>query len=117
MPEAPSEEWMQVFANLLPAHYLAESLAALIEHDTNYPTRYPLVFAAADAALQCGYAAGIRIDPAEPDWPVIYIELPTGQVSWHMPAHSVVFDGHTTPEKHDRIRAFLAANAKEGPVA
>lgn len=57
----------------------------------------------------CGDAQiewGIRIDPAEPEWPVLYFELPTGQVSYHMPQHVNEWDGHDTPEKNRRIAAF-----------
>ncbi len=79
-----------------------------IEHaDTDYPKRYGIVFEAVDIALKLGYPAGIRIDPAEPEWPVVYIELPTGQVSWHMPQHPVPYDGHTTEQKYERTRAYI----------
>jgi hypothetical protein len=57
-------------------------------------------------------------DPSEPDWPVVYMNAPTGQLSWHISpsdvhlfAHvvkvepgAVRWDGHTTPEKYERIR-------------
>lgn len=58
-------------------------------------------------------------DPAEPDWPVIYIIGPTGQMSWHLhrsdlplfphvptvPADNprAQWDGHSTPEKYQRL--------------
>jgi hypothetical protein len=85
---------------------LARILRRIEENDTNYEARYGLVFDALAHALQCGYAAGVAIDYAEPEWPVVYIELPTGQVSWHMPKHPVDFDGHSTTEKYERTRAF-----------
>lgn len=75
-------------------------------HDTNYPERYGLVLRAVALAHQLGYAAGFRIDPSEPEWPVAYIELPTGQVSWHMPQHPIAWDGHDTAEKYRRVRQF-----------
>lgn len=59
-------------------------------------------------ANQIGIVAGIRIDPEDPAWPVVYMELPTGQVSWHIPQHQVPWDGHTTKEKYERIRRLLA---------
>jgi len=60
------------------------------------------------------------VDDAEPGWTgAIYIQLPTGQVSWHIPdeeaatlfAHvpadaSRRWDGHTTPEKYARLNAL-----------
>jgi hypothetical protein len=57
-------------------------------------------------------------DPHAPDWPVLYVDLPTGQASWHVsPADLPIFkwvdsvtspagpawDGHTNDEKYDRI--------------
>lgn len=54
----------------------------------------------------------------DPDRPILYIELPTGQVSWHIPADTpgmdypfrgpgVPWDGHTTEEKRLRLRRFF----------
>lgn len=87
---------------------LAEVLAEIEQHDTDYDARYPLVWQALALALAAGHAAGVRIDAAEPEWPVVYIELPTGQVSWHMPQHPVPWDEHDTDEKYRRVRAFVA---------
>lgn len=63
-------------------------------------------------------------DPNYPGWPVLYLYLPTGQVSWHIaPADAHLFthvpqvpgddvrarwDGHTTGQKTDRIRQAVA---------
>lgn len=42
---------------------------------------------------------------------VVCIELPSelgsGQVRWHMPEWRGVYDGHSTPEKYERIRTFV----------
>jgi hypothetical protein len=52
------------------------------------------------------------------DWHgCVYIDLPTGQVSWHyhdsqaclfehLPPYKGTWDGHTTDEKYDRIARF-----------
>jgi|GEM_PF-2435163 len=72
----------------------------------NLASRYPAVIATTD----------------EPDWPVIYIDTPTGQLSWHLavadldlfdhvtrvPASDprARWDGHTTAEKYDRLDAL-----------
>lgn len=85
---------------------LAGVLALIELNDTNYERRYELVLAAMHYASQAGYPVGIALDPQQPDWPVVYIELPTGQVSWHMPAHPTPYDGHTTAEKYARIHAY-----------
>ncbi|MEA5366068.1 hypothetical protein VA596_41530 [Amycolatopsis sp., V23-08] len=87
---------------------LKRLLAEVERHDTNYVIRYPLVVRALGIAAELGYVVGIALDPAEPAWPVVYIELPAGQVSWHMPAYGGEYDGHTTPEKYQRIRDFIA---------
>lgn len=71
-----------------------------------YDTRnYYVILAMAEAA-RLSYGVGVRLDPSEPEWPVIYIELPTGQVSWHLPQHEHEWDGHTTAEKYARCRAY-----------
>lgn len=75
----------------------------------DYTARYRFVIGAMYAALRAGYAAGIALDPAEPEWPVVYIELPTGQVSWHMPAHPIPWDQHTTAEKYNRCHAYASS--------
>ena len=65
-------------------------------------------------------------DPSEPDWPVIYVDTPQGQLSWHLAkddldlfAHvpvvepdAVAWDGHDTPTKYQRL-AFLTAEHAE----
>lgn len=86
------------------AGYLAE-----IEHQEqrkDYDGRNTFVYHALSAAASLGYSCGVRLDPSEPEWPVAYIELPTGQVSWHLPQHEREWDGHDTPEKYRRCREF-----------
>lgn len=95
---------------------LAHDLILIEAHDTDYAERYALVLQAMAAASSKGYAVGIRIDPDDPEWPVVYIELPTGQVSWHMPQHPVPWDGHDTAEKYRRCRAFAEMVGQRGPV-
>lgn len=86
---------------------LRSVLAQVEQHDEDYSLRYYLVFMALAVACDIGYPVGVRIDPDSPLWPVVYIELPTGQVSWHMPQHPVSWDGHDTAEKYRRCRAFV----------
>lgn len=59
-------------------------------------------------------------DPFEPDWPVLYIESPEGQLSWHIaPEDLSVFgsikvipkypwDHHTTRQKYQRLARLTA---------
>lgn len=76
-------------------------------HDANYERRYGMVLRAVAKAHSLGLKAGFRFDPKEPDWPVAFIELPTGQVSWHLPPHPIEWDRHTTEEKYERIRRWF----------
>lgn len=74
--------------------------------DKDYDERYIAVLKAIACAKACGYDAGFRFDPDNPEWPVAYIELPTSQVSWHMPQHPHKWDGHTIEEKFRRIDLY-----------
>ena len=76
------------------------------ERVEEYPLRNTQVYQAAGLASSLGYPVGVRLDPDEPLWPVLFIELPTGQVSWHLPAFSQGWDGHDTPTKYARCRAY-----------
>lgn len=76
------------------------------EEAKRYDIRNRAVLIAAGLASMCGYPCGVRLDATEPDWPVVYIELPNGQVSWHLPQHDREWDGHSTEEKYRRCREF-----------
>jgi hypothetical protein len=79
------------------------------EETKDYAKRNILIYAALSTATDEGLEGGIRLDPQEPEWPVVFIELPTGQVSWHVAAHHLPWDGHDTPTKYERVRAYLKA--------
>lgn len=69
-------------------------------------------------------------DPDEPDWPVVIIETPNGQMSWHIAPDDVDlfthvrptdracrgWDGHTTEEKYDRIRLLTRLEDEWGSM-
>lgn len=97
------------------AHQAQES-AASAERQLHavYAERAQLV-----AALSKLFPASLEEDEKAPGWPVCIIDLPTGQVSWHvtaadaamffghLPAHAGrVWDGHSTPEKYARLAAL-----------
>jgi len=51
-------------------------------------------------------------------WAVVWVNLPTGQVGWHirredvpdgMPMRDPEYDGYTTDEKNDRLRRWFDA--------
>ena len=99
--------------------------------DTVYRERAHLV-----ALLAAAYPSTWTTDPEGTDWHIVYVELPTGQASWHIaPADvdlfphvaggdkhaSEVWDNHTTDEKYARIREMTAriasaADPDEEPV-
>lgn len=86
------------------AHALAT--AGIAELDGDYHVRNAEVWRAVGLAVAQGYDVGVRVDLDEPAWPVVYIQLPTGQVSWHMPEHEP-WDGHGVDEKWRRVQQFI----------
>lgn len=85
-----------------------------------YFDRNQAVMLAASFAEQLGdgLCSGWKENPDDPDWPILYINLPIeGQVSWHIPkAERVDFgcgtwyaewDGHDLAEKRKRIDHYL----------
>lgn len=59
-------------------------------------------------------------DADEADWAIVYVQLPTGQASWHIHESDMglfdhvqrdddtMWDGHTTEEKYQRIGRLTA---------
>lgn len=93
-----------------------EILALREERDRAYYERNQIV-----ALLARLYPSGIKrteIEGWDPCWHgCVYIELPTGQASWHyhdseahlfadLPPYSGSWDGHTTEEKYQRVAAL-----------
>lgn len=77
-----------------------------------YAERNAIVLAFAHMAELMGWEVGRGTDVSEPDWPVLFIDTPAGQVSWHfraedmpstMPWYQGIWDGHTDAEKYDRL--------------
>jgi len=75
------------------------------------------------------YPSGIKrtdIDGWDPAWHnCVYVDLPTGQASWHyhdsdaalfsdLPAYGAEWDGHSTPEKYERVARLAAIPARKG---
>jgi hypothetical protein len=80
------------------------------------------------AALATCYPAGTAITPIEGWAPefcnCVFIDLPTGQASWHyhdsqahlfahLPPYAGTWDGHTTEEKYERVARLAAAPQAE----
>ena len=100
--------WYQRVTDMLHALEIADK-----QKDTAYHERNLLV-----AALAKLYPSGRRrtaIEGWEPEWyGCVYIDLPTGQVSWHyhvsetplfadLPIYDRPWDGHDTEEKYRRL--------------
>lgn len=77
------------------------------------------------AHLSSLYPAVIGVDEDEPDWPVVHVRSPQGQLSWHIsradldlfphlrpaPAAEISWDGHDTAEKYERLHRLTLRNA------
>jgi hypothetical protein len=88
-----------------------------------YDERNRLVALAVVLACEAGYRVGLIDDADEPDWPVLAIELPTGQVAWPVPQDVAnllseveevevtrfVCDGHDGAAQAQRIERFIQA--------
>lgn len=79
----------------------------------------------AHIAKDAGYTVGLRLheDDSKQQWEdewrnVLFIELPTGQCSWHMHASELEYfkhlgyypkswDKHSTEEKYERVKKFV----------
>lgn len=83
------------------------------------------------AALAKCFPSGVAktaIEGWSEDWyGCVYIDLPTGQVSWHfhdsqaylfkdLPSYEGAWDGHDTPEKYRRVNALAAQVSKPQPT-
>lgn len=69
----------------------------------DYDKRQEAILKAIGYAVSAKIVVGFRVDLNELTWPVVYFELPTGQVSWHMPQHPLEWDKHSTEEKNLRV--------------
>jgi hypothetical protein len=97
-----------------PSAQLAEALECMQAIDSQSPVddglRNHWTWIALGAAARCGLTVGFQHDPLEPDWPVAFIRLPEGQVSWHTPRFPDRWDGHRADEKYSRVRRFCDAH-------
>lgn len=78
--------------------------------DDRYRSRNAHIYAALSHATDLGYPCGLgpcHLTVAR--WPVAYIDLPTGQVSWHLPPYPGRWDGHNNLTVVDRANAFIAS--------
>jgi hypothetical protein len=104
-----------------------ENAAVTAAKDGAYLERNQVV-----AALAKCFPSGVArtaIEGWSEDWHgCVYIDLPTGQVSWHfhdsqaylfadLPPYNKPWDGHDTPEKYRRVAALDAAQSQAAAMA
>lgn len=94
------------------------------QKDGAYSERNKCVAGLARMALALGLTAGLgrhsNLDDSwEDDWRnIVFIDLPSGQVSWHihdselpqfefLPPYEKPWDGHSTEEKYQRVISAL----------
>lgn len=103
----------------------AEQASLTASKDNAYRERNRCVAGLVFMAKQLGWTYGMAMhDPADEKWEadwrhIVFIDLPTGQVSWHLhdsevwtlfpdplPLYDPPWDGHTTEEKYRRLAAL-----------
>ena len=114
------------------ADHIVDANKLIAQKDGAYEERNRCVAALAKLSIGAGYKAGIAktaIEGWSEDWHgCVYIDLPTGQVSWHfhdshahlfreLPLYAGAWDGHDTPEKYRRVDALSAPQGKQEAVA
>lgn len=83
--------------------------------EARYTTRNALIQHLMGAVLEAGWPCGydtheVIVKGIRQTWPVAFVELPTGQVSWHIAPYTGRYDGHTTRDKYARCAALRATH-------
>lgn len=108
------------------ARAVDRGMALREERDAVYAERAKLLVLLARLALKQGWKVGVAQHPAQDaawdaDWrTILFVDLPTGQASWHFhdddakllaefPPYVGTWDGHTTPQKYERVLEALAS--------
>lgn len=109
MSEELTDEEYEAF-RALPPEPGSKLAVVTAERDKAYRERAALV-----AYLSAVYPSVMLTDSAEPDWPIVFVSTPSGQMSWHVakadvalfahvpPATEPQWDGHTTEQKYQRL--------------
>ena len=138
---APAIHTWGDFRDLVATHRADAASQSLRERDEAraakdgaYAERNRCVVALAKLAGMLGWEYGRALHPAEDteweaDWRnIVYIDLPTGQVSWHFhdsesalfaafPEYGKPWDGHTTEEKYQCLSALNCQGLLDGSEA
>ena len=97
-------------------------LGSLEQINKVYTERNACVGMAYVMAKKLGYRVGMKASD-DPEWLLIFIDLPTGQVSWHIPQGDLVgyfpdkleiypdgWDEHTFAEKYGRMVEYAVGD-------
>jgi hypothetical protein len=101
-----------------------QAMELIAQKDKAYAERNLCVALIASYAQWFGHHVGIKTHQEgdtewDPEWMhVLFIDLPTGQVSWHLHVSEIgnfpgigpyigEWDGHTTEEKYQRVKDFI----------
>lgn len=89
--------------------YFKQLLVDIVNYEElkDYKSRNQFIIYALAVSQMLEFQSGVRFDSTEPEWPVVFIELPTGQISWHIQQHAIAWDGHSTDEKYNRIKQYI----------
>ncbi len=126
----PYDDLMNRYERLHQEHeHLQQAIDAMSDHlNAVYTERNTCVALLLGMALALGLTAGIGIDEqAEEGWQdVVFLDLPTGQVSWHIPrkeldvlfpnavtGYSTPWDGHDTFTKYARVCDYAQQLVKD----
>lgn len=115
---------LTAFAELRDGRTRTPTDGLLAQKDAAYRERDMCVALIAKLAAAQGYRVGMARHEGEweDDWRwIVYIDLPTGQVSWHIhdserewfdfQVYPGTWDGHTTDQKYERMAALRAGAA------
>lgn len=90
------------------------------QKDTAYRERNMCVLAIAHMAHDAGWGVAHRPDENEKGWNLLFIETPSGQISWHFSDRELAgfspfsvrdtkWDGHSNEEKYRRLLSAVSA--------
>lgn len=90
-----------------------------MSEDAVYRERNELV-----AFLSKVFPSHLAGDEAAPDWPIVFIESPAGQLSWHVPREYALsrlshlpwgansWDGHSSELKYERLNKITTSQLR-----
>ena len=87
-----------------------------------YAERNRIAQALGKMAMEMKYNVGIKNDSEDKEYVILYIDLPTGQVSWHIPRRELIgkfpeyngnWDGHQIETKIERVEEYIKKDVEK----